>query len=124
MAAIFMNGKNEMKRLLIRLFSIFFHLTLVYIYTNLATPDLKANKPLSSVLYGGSEPDVFLFTHNSSSSKTSTFSSFLGTFSNFVPAFFTQFMTETWLTLRILSIRRKPFSSKYSCIAFRLMCSG
>ena len=90
-----------------------------------SSSDLKANKPLCSAIYCGPEPDVFLkFMHNSSSSKTSTFSSFLGSFSNFAPAFFTQFMTETWLTLRILSILLKPFPSKYSCIAFRLICSG
>ncbi len=90
-----------------------------------SSSNLKSNKPLCGAVYRGPEPDVFLkFMHNSSSSKTSTFSSFLGTFSNFAPAFFTQFMTETWLTLRILSILLKPFPSKYNCIAFRLICSG
>ena len=90
-----------------------------------SSANLKANKPLCGAVYRGPEPDVFLkFMHNSSSSKTSTFSSFLGTFSNFAPAFFTQFMTETWLTLRILSILLNPFPSKYNCIAFRLICSG
>ena len=90
-----------------------------------SSANLKPNKPLCVAVYCGPEPDVFLkFMHNSSSSKISTFSSFLGTFSNFAPAFFTQFMTETWLTLRILSILLKPFPSKYSCIAFRLICSG
>ena len=90
-----------------------------------SSSNLKHNKPLCVAVYCGPEPDIFLkFMHNSSSSKTSTFSSFLGTFSNFAPAFFTQFMTETWLTLRILSILLKPFPSKYNCIAFRLICSG
>ena len=90
-----------------------------------SSTDLKANKPLCVAVYCGPEPDVFLkFMHNSSSSKTSTCSSFLGTFSNFAPAFFTQFMIETWLTLRILSILLNPFPSKYNCIAFRLVCSG
>ncbi len=49
---------------------------------------MKADKPLCGVVYFGPEPDIFLFIYNSSSSKTSTFSSFLGTFSNFAPAFF------------------------------------
>ena len=61
-----------------------------------SSTNLKADKPLRGAVYCGPEPDVFLkFTHNSSSSKTSTFSSFLGIFSNFAPALFTQFMTET-----------------------------
>ena len=51
--------------------------------------------------------------HNLSSSKTSTFSSFLGTFSNFAPAFFTQFMTETWLTLSIPSSLLKPLPPEH-----------
>ena len=50
--------------------------------------DLKANKPLCSTIYHGPEPNVFLFMHNSSSSKTSTFPYFLGISSDFAPAFF------------------------------------
>ncbi len=52
-----------------------------------SSADLKDDKPLCSAVYCGPEPDVFLITHNSSKSKTSTFSSFLGIFSNFAPAF-------------------------------------
>ena len=35
-----MNGKSEMKRFLIRLFSIYFHFALIHIYTNLVMPTL------------------------------------------------------------------------------------
>ena len=59
-----------------------------------SSANLKPNKPLCGAVYRDPELDVFLkFIHNSSSSKTSTFSSFLGTSYNFAPAFFTQFMT-------------------------------
>ena len=61
-----------------------------------SSSNLKTNEPLCVAVYCVPEPDIFLkFMHNSSSSKTSTFSSFLGTYSNFAPAFFTKFMTET-----------------------------
>ena len=53
-----------------------------------SSANLKSDKPLCGALYCGPEPDVFLFAHNSSSSKISTFSSFLGAFSNFAPTFF------------------------------------
>ena len=55
-----------------------------------SSANLKTNEPLCGAVYCGPEPDVFLkFTRNSSSSQTSIFSSFLGTFSKFAPAFFT-----------------------------------
>ena len=42
-----------------------------------SSANLKPNEPLCGAVYCGPEPDVFLkFTHNSSSSKTSTFSYF------------------------------------------------
>ena len=90
-----------------------------------SSSNLKAHKSLCLTVYCCPEPNVFLkFTHNSSNSKTSTFSFWGRIFSNFAPAFFTQFITDTWLTFSILSIRLNPFPSKYNCIAFFLICSG
>ena len=89
-----------------------------------SSANLKPNKPLCGAVQCGPDPDIFLIYAQLIELQKFYFFIFFRDFLYFVTAFFTQFMTETWLTLSILSIRRKPFPSKYSCIAFCLICAG
>ena len=83
-----------------------------------SSANLKSNKPLCGAVYCGPEPNIFLNYAQLIELRNLDFFVFLGTFSNFTPAFFTQFITETRLTLRILSIFLKPFPSKIQLYCF------